>query len=55
MMDESLEAFMRGFTCKILKNNNETVSLNEIEEDFKAYQRALDSILQSDLEPISSF
>lgn len=48
MMDESLESFIHDLHVK-LKGGNEAVGLSEIEDDFKAYQRSLDAILQSDL------
>ena len=47
-MEEKLEEFMHDLHTK-LQSSGEKLDFSEVERDFKAYQKTLDSILQSDL------
>jgi small GTP-binding protein len=48
MMEEKLEEFMHDLHTK-LQSSGEKLDFSEVERDFSAYQKTLDSILQSDL------
>jgi len=48
MMEEKLEEFMHELHTK-LQSSGEKLDFSEVERDFSAYQKTLDSILQSDL------